>query len=159
MKLGTQHYLVYIIVLKWLELKIIVICQKLRAKLRFYGFLSFFGTFPHIVDQTWFDLHETCTQHYLVYIFVLKWLEWKVIVIRQKFCVKLRFYRFLSLFGTFAHKVAQIWFVLQETWHTTLFNIYDFVEVVRIENHSHMLEITCYVVILWVYKLIWHFRA
>ena len=50
---------------------------------------------------------------------------------------------FLSAFGTFAHKVAQTWFVLQETWHTTLFCIYYIVEVVRIVNDSHMLEFTC----------------
>ena len=45
-------------------------------------------------------------------------------------------------FGIFANKVAQNWFVLQETWHITLFSICDCVEVVKIENHSHMLEIT-----------------
>ena len=50
---------------------------------------------------------------------------------------------FLSVFLTFAHKVAQTWFVLHETWHTTLFGIYYCVEVVRILNHSHMLDITC----------------
>ena len=49
----------------------------------------------------------------------------------------------LSLFGTFVHKVAQTWFVLLKTWHTILFGIYYFFEVVRNENHSHMLEITC----------------
>ena len=56
---------------------------------------------------------------------------------------KLRFYAFLSVFGTFAHKVAQTWFVLHETWQTTLFGIYYCVEVVKIESHNHMLEITC----------------
>ena len=55
----------------------------------------------------------------------------------------LRFYGFLCFLGTFAHKVAQTSFVLHETWHTTLFGIYYCVEVVRIENHCHMLEITC----------------
>ena len=55
----------------------------------------------------------------------------------------LRIYGFLSVFGTFADKVAQTWFVLHETKHTTLFGIYYCVEVVRIENHSHVLEITC----------------
>ena len=59
MKLGTQHYLVNIIVFKWLEFKIIVICLKLRAKLRFYGFLNYFGTFAHKVAQTLLVLHET----------------------------------------------------------------------------------------------------
>ena len=51
------------------------------------------------------------------------------------------FYAFLSFFGTFAHNVAQTLFVLHETWHTTLFGIYYCVEVVRIVNHNHMLEI------------------
>ena len=86
MTLGTQHYLVYIILLKWLELKIILVCYKLRAKLRFYGFLSFFCTFAYKEDQTWFILHET--------------------------------------------------------WHTKIFDINYCVEVVGIENHSHMQEIT-----------------
>ena len=56
------------------------------------------------------------------------------------------FVGFLSFFGTFAHKVDQTWFVLHETWPTTLFSIYYSVEVVRIVNHSYMLEITCNVV-------------
>ena len=42
------------------------------------------------------------------------------------------------------HKVIQILFVWNETWHTILFGIYC-VEIVRIENNSHMLESTCYV--------------
>ena len=50
----------------------------------------------------------------------------------QKLRVKLRFYALLSLFGTYAHKVSQTWFVLYETWHTTLFGLYYCVEVVRI---------------------------
>ena len=45
--------------------------------------------------------------------------------------------------GTFAHKVGQTLFVLLETWHSKLFGIHYCVEVVRIENYSHMLEITC----------------
>ena len=53
------------------------------------------------------------------------------------------FMGFLSVFGTFAHKVAQTWLVLHESLHTTLFGINYCVEVVRIINHSHMLEITC----------------
>ena len=40
MKLGMQDYLLYIILLKWLDLKEIVICLKLGAKFRFKGFLS-----------------------------------------------------------------------------------------------------------------------
>ena len=56
---------------------------------------------------------------------------------------KVAILRVLSVFGPFAQKVAQTWFVLHETWHTTLFAIYYFVEGVRIQNPSHMLEITC----------------
>ena len=74
---------------------------------------------------------------------MLKWLELKIIFIYLKLHAKLRFYGVLSVIGTFAHKVAQTWFVLHETWHTTLFGIYYFVEVVRIEKYSHMLEIMC----------------
>ena len=64
----------------------------------------------------------------------------------------MRYYGFLSFLGTFAHNVAQTWFVLHETWQTTLFNVYYCVEVVRIENNNHMLNITCQVAILWVFK-------
>ena len=53
------------------------------------------------------------------------------------------FMGFLSVFGTYMHKVAQNWFVLHESWHRTLFGIYYCVEVVRIENHSHVLQTTC----------------
>ena len=49
---------------------------------------------------------------------------------------------FSNFFGTFSHEVAQTWYVLPETWRTTLFGIYNYVAVVRIENYSHMLEIT-----------------
>ena len=69
---------------------------------------------------------------------MLKWLELKIKVICKKLHVMFRFERFLSAFGTFAHKVAQSLFVLHETWHTTLFGTYYCVEVVRIVNHRHM---------------------
>ena len=62
LKLGlfcTERYLAYTIVLNWLVLKIIVICSKLRVKLRFYAFLCIFATFVHNVAQTWFVFHET----------------------------------------------------------------------------------------------------
>ena len=64
---------------------------------------------------------------------------------------QLRFLGFSSVFITFAHKVSQTWFVLHETWHTTLFGISYCVEVVRIENHCHMIEIMCEVAILRVF--------
>ena len=90
---------------------------------------------------------------------MLQWLELKIIFICLKLRVKLRFYGFLSDFGSFAHKVAQNWFVLHKILHTTLFGIYYCVELVRIENNIHMLEITYKVVILWVLKRFWHFCA
>ena len=57
------------------------------------------------------------------------------------------------------HKVAQILFVLHETRHTTLFGTYYCDEVVRIENNSDILEITCYVGIYWVFKHFLDFRV
>ena len=56
---------------------------------------------------------------------------------------KLQFKGFLTVFDTFAHKLAQTSFVLQETWHTKLFGIYYCAELVRILNHKHILKITC----------------
>ena len=100
-------------------------------------FWIFFGTFAHKVAQTWFVSHET------LYMIVLKWREFKIIVICYKLRAKLWFNGFSSFFGTFAHKVAQTLFFLHEIWHTTLFGIYYYVAVVRIEKRSHMLEITC----------------
>ena len=50
---------------------------------------------------------------------------------------------FLSFFGTFSHKVVQTWFVLHESWHTTLFGIFFYVDMVRFENNCQMLEVTC----------------
>ena len=69
------------------------------------------------------------------------------------------FLRFLSVFGTFSQKVVENWFVSHETGHTTLFGLCYCVEMVRIENNSHMLEITCYVAFLYFFKHYWHFLA
>ena len=71
MKLGTKHYVVYIIVLKWLESKTKSIYLKLRSKLRFLGFLSIFCSF-------WFTI-------------VLELLESKKLVTCLKFRAKLCF--------------------------------------------------------------------
>ena len=70
-------------------------------------------------------------------------LELKTIAICLKLRAMLRFLGFLSIVGTFAHKVAQTWLILHETWHTTAFGIYYCVEMVIIGNHIHMLECTC----------------
>ena len=117
------------------------------------GFLRFFCTFSHNVAQLKLGLFCTklCTRHYFVYIIFFKWLEFKIIVIRQKLRVKWRFYAFLRFLCTFAYNVAHTWFVLHETCHITLFGVYYWVDVVRIVNHSHMLEISCSVAILWVF--------
>ena len=122
-KLGTQYYLVYIILLNWLEFNIIVICLKIRVKLRFYGFLSVFDTFAHKVAQTCFFFTKLRTQHYFVFINLLKWLELKIIFICYKLLVKLRFYGFLSVFVSFGNKIAQTLFVFHEIRHTTQFGI------------------------------------
>ena len=58
----------------------------------------------------------------------------------MKLRAKLRFNVFYSVFGTFTHKEVQIWFVFYETLHTIVFYIYYYVEMVLIENNSHMLE-------------------
>ena len=50
------------------------------------------------------------------------------------------------------NKVVQTWFVLDENWHSVLFGIYYCVKMVRIENNSRMLEITCYVSFLRFFK-------
>ena len=73
---------------------------------------------------------------------MFKRLELQMIFICKKSRAKLRFYGFLWFFGTFMHNVAQKWLILHETWHAIVFGIYYCVEVVRIENHSHMLKST-----------------
>ena len=50
---------------------------------------------------------------------------------------------FLSVLGNFSHKVVRTWIVFHERWHTTLFDIYYWVEIVRIKKNSHILEIIC----------------
>ena len=143
LKKGTHPYLVYIILLKWLEPKSTAICLIWRPTLRFLGFVSFFAL-SHI---KWFKLGlfatKHGTQHYLVYIIYLKWLETKTILIWLILRAKLCFWGFLSVFGTFSHQVFKTWFVCHEKWHTTLFGIYYCVEMYRIKNNSHMLYITC----------------
>ena len=55
--------------------------------------------------------------------------------LRAKLCVC----GFLSVLGTFSHKVVQTWFIWHETWLTTLIGINYCVEIVRIEKNSFML--------------------
>ena len=96
----------------------------------------------HKVAQTSFGLHDTLHTklfniHYCVEV---------VRIVNHRHTVNSTWYdsilRFLSFFSTFAHKVTQIWFVLHETLHTTLFGICYCVEVVRIVSHFHILNIT-----------------
>ena len=89
-KLSTQHYLVNVIVLKWLELNTIFMYLKLRTMFRF---LCCFLAFLAFSRLKWFKhgLFGTKlgTQHYFVYDIVLKWLESKKIVICLKLHAKL----------------------------------------------------------------------
>ena len=89
-----------------------------------------------VLNETW---HTTLFGIY--YYFQIFKIE--IIVICLKLRAKLRFKAFLSVFCTFLHKVVQTWFVWHETWHTTLFGIYYYFEMVIFENSSHVLEITC----------------
>ena len=54
---------------------------KVHNIIRFYVFLSFFWTFTHKVAQLGLFCMKLGTQHYLIYIIVLKWLELKIEVI------------------------------------------------------------------------------
>ena len=80
MKLGTQHYLLYIIVSKWIKLKIIVICLNyvVCSDLRV---LSVFCTFAYNVAQTWFVLHETWHAQLFAIYYYVEMLEIRIIVI------------------------------------------------------------------------------
>ena len=55
----TQHNSVYIIVLKWLELKTIIICLKLRSKLRILPFFKHFSSLSKEVVKTRMVWRET----------------------------------------------------------------------------------------------------
>ena len=133
--------------MKWLELKTIVRCLKLRATFRFKVFFSFFVSFSHKVVQTWFVWHEICTQHYLVYIILLKWLELKTLVI----CLKLRAKFLLKNFKFFWHfltlSYSNLVYLARNMAHNTIFIYYCF-KMVRIEKNSHMHDITCLVTFL-----------
>ena len=123
-KYVTQHYLEYIILSKSLELKTIAICLLLSAKLRFLGFVSFLAL-SHI---KWFKLGmfatKIGTQHYLVYIILLKWLETKTILMWLILRAMLRFWGFLSVFRTLLHQVVKTWFFLQQQMaHNTIWHI------------------------------------
>ena len=121
---GTQHFLVYIIRLKRLESKTIVICLILRPNCIFEVCFSVLDTFSHKVVQIGlFDI-KNGTHHYLVYIIVLKWLESKTIIICLILRAKLRFWGFFSVLGNLWHNVVQTLFVCQEKWYTSLFGIY-----------------------------------
>ena len=97
---------------------------KIRVKLRFYVFFSFFGTFDHKVALTWFILHETWHRTLFGIYYFVEVVRFENHSHMLEIRVKLQFYAILSFFGTFGPKVAQTWFVLHETWHTTLFGIY-----------------------------------
>ena len=135
-KLGIQHYLVYVIVLKLLEAKTIVRCLKLHVKLRFLGFLSAFGTFVHRVVQILFVWHETGKTILFGICNCVKRVKIQNNSHMLEITCNVAFFRFfLSVFGIFSHQLVQTCFVSHETWHTTLFVIYYCVEMVRIKNN------------------------
>ena len=88
------------------------------------------------------------TSHDLVHVIVLKWLELKTIVICLILNSKLHFKYFLSFFGTCLFEDVKTLFISHEPRHTTRFRISYFFEMVRFETNSHLLEITCEVVLL-----------
>ena len=49
--------------------------------------------------------------------------------------------------------MVQSWFVWHETWHTIQYVICYCVEMARIENNRHMLEITCQVAFLRLFSV------
>ena len=59
---------------------------------------------------------------------------------------------FLSVSDCFKHKIVQIWFVLHETWCITQFGIYYCIEMARIKNNIHIIEITCQVGAFMIFK-------
>ena len=90
--------------------------------------------------KTWFVCNET----WHITLFGICYCVEMVRIKKKVICLKFTFLRyFLSIFGTFPHEVVQTSFVCHETFHTTLFGIDYCVEIVIIENNSHMLEITC----------------
>ena len=66
---------------------------------------------------------------------------------------------FMLFFGTYSLKVVQIWFVWNEIWHTALGNIYYCFEMVRFENNSPKVEITCKIAFLRFLTVFWYVLA
>ena len=131
-KLVTKNYLVYIIMLKWWQSKTIVICLKLRPKMRVWGFLSIFKTISHYMVLTWFVWNKTWHTTRSGTCYCVEMVRIQNNSHTLDITCKDAFLRFLSVFGTFSHKVVQTWFVWHKTWHTKLFAINYCVEIVRI---------------------------
>ena len=73
---------------------------------------------------------------------------------------KVAFWRFLMFFCcTCSFKAVETLFVWHETWPTTVFATYYFVEMHKIENNGHMLDITFEVAFLRFIKLFWQLLA
>ena len=92
---------------KWLECKTIVLCLKLRAKLRFKVFYSFMALSRITSFKLGLFCMKPCKQHNLVYIIVLKWLELKTIIICLKLYSKLRILPFFKHFSSLSNEVVQ----------------------------------------------------
>ena len=123
----------------------------------FEVFLSIFGIFSHEVVRTSFVFQET----WHTTLFGIDYFVEMVRIANNSHmlgitCQVAYLQFFLIVFGTFSPKVVETWFVCHETWHTTLFGVYYYVEQVRIENNSHMLEISVFEVF---FKHFWHFLA
>ena len=141
---NMAHNSIWYIFLKWLESKTIVIWLILRTKWSFWGFFLEFMALSRIKKfKLGLFATKLVTQHYLVYIIVLKLLQSKTIVICLILRAKLSLWGFFNVFGTFSHKVVQTWFFCHKTCHTTVFCIYYCFEMIRVKNNIHMLDITC----------------
>ena len=132
LKHGTQHFLVYFIVLKWIESKTIVICLKLRVQLRFLGSFNCFGHF--LAKSCW---KFVCLRGNLARNTTWYMLLFEIVRIQKNSVCEVFFLLFLTL------SFKKWLFVCNKTWHTTLFCFSYCVEMVRIENNNHMFEITC----------------
>ena len=111
--------------------KTVVICLKLRPKLCVWRFLCVFKTFSHKVVQTWFVWKETWHTTLFGICYCIEIVRIQNNIQTLEITCKDAFLRFLSVFGTFSHKMVQPWFFWHKTWHITLFGTYYCVELLE----------------------------
>ena len=85
--------------------------------------------------KTWSVLRETCHQTLLGVYYCVEMVK----IGNNSHMLEFTFYVallgfFLTIFDIFWHKIVQTLFVLRETLHTTLFVIYYFLDIIRIQN-------------------------